>query len=93
MATFNFNDQKTEVKIGILNFLKKEGGNKVIFEFKDTIIDYLKSMEISNNFLLGNMKAISPVKEISTDEVIKITVFEQEFSIPLEYVEDVSLVK
>jgi len=90
-----FKNQKTEVKIGILEFLQKEQLNKILFEFKETTPAYLAKRNIDSDSLFpsGKLKTVGQVKKISPDHVLSLIGFGQEVSIPVEFLENVSLIQ
>ena len=90
-----FKELKSEVKVGILTFLKKEELNTISFTFKEITKKYLSDNNIDSNsiFLLGNLTTIGQILNISPEKVITIIGFGQELSISIDYLEDVSLYK
>ena len=94
MAT-TFSDKKIEAKIGILEFLKEEQLNKVVFKFKETTANHLnkRNIDYDSIFPSGKPEIIGQIKNISPDHVISLLGASQEVSIPLEFLENVSLSK
>ena len=90
-----FKELTLEAKKGILVFLKKEKINKVVFTFKEAARNHLskRNINIESICLLGNLKTVGQIKNVSSDGVITIFAFGQEVSLAIEYIEDVSIYK
>ncbi len=93
MKTDLGNKTKDE-RLGIVKFLKDQEAT-VFFGCKSTVKEYFSKRGISPEklFFKDNNDFIGKIKEISSDETIKILhqQAEEEIMIPMEYIESISL--
>jgi hypothetical protein len=92
-----FKEKPTIKKLGILEFLKDEGTN-IFLTCKNTIISFLQNRNISHEGIFQdknkNFMFFGKITSISQDEVITLRhTSGNNISIPMDYVENVSLSK